>query len=133
MTYAYVHLSAHMEIPKLRGFKLLLYPAPIIWQKIAPKRAVCFSGFQSQKGFWNQVDSRSPEGLSLIDLLRTSRPGKLSPSQHAAVPSPFRVLLTFSVLISLSSHSNSQSNYIYTILHNSILYLHNFICLVEVI
>lgn len=80
--------------------------------------------------------SKSPEELSLKDILRTNLPERLSLSQHTAITFPLSVLKSsslFYVLHSLSPHNSSQNNHIYAILHNHILFLYNLIFLVEVI
>lgn len=77
--YAYVHLSAHMETPEFRWLNLLLHPFSVIWQNIYTQQNSLLACLLDRiwTEFWNSVYSR----------LSVCLPGRLSASQHAAIPS----------------------------------------------
>lgn len=77
--YAYEHLAAHTETPKFSWFNLLMYATSIIWQNICTEQLACLSS-RLRQNFEIQCTPGSQKDTVCL-------PGRLSASQHAAVPS----------------------------------------------
>lgn len=76
--YTYVHLAAHMDTPKFSWFNLLMYATSIIWQNICTEQLACLSSRLRENFEIHCIPGSQKDTVCLS--------GRLSASQHAAVP-----------------------------------------------